>query len=59
MPTKLSTLIIVLTHLRLDKVGDILADDIFKSIFLNEIDCYSILSKLVPRSQINSKPALV
>ena len=39
----------------------ILADDIFKCIFLNEIDkiVIQISLKLVPRSPINDKPALV
>ena len=50
-----------LTHLPLDKMADILADDIFKPIFLNENDIIliKIALKLFPRSPIDNKPALV
>ena len=48
----------LLTHLPLGKMAPILADDIFKSIFLNEK--YRILIKIslkfVPRSPIDNKP---
>ena len=42
-------------------MATILADDIFKCIFLNEDDKIpiQISLKLAPRSQIDSKPALV
>ena len=51
----------MLTHLSLDKMAAILADDNFKCIFLNENDriLIGISLKFVPRSQIDSKPALV
>ena len=51
----------VLTHLPLNKMAAILADGIFKSIFLNENDRISIQISLtfVPRSPINNKAALV
>ena len=51
----------VLTHLPLDKMADILADDNFGSIFLNENDGISIRIslKFVPRSPIDNNPALV
>ena len=50
-----------LTHLPLDKMATILADDIFKCIFLNENDRIPIRIslKFVPRSPIDNKPALV
>ena len=50
-----------LTHLPLDKMADILADDIFKSIFLNEKDKIpvQISLKLVPGGPTDNKPALV
>ena len=54
--------ILLLTHLRLDKMAAILADDIFKSIFLNENDRIPIqisLKFVVPRGPIDNKPALV
>ena len=49
------------THLPLDKMAAILADDIFKCIFLNENDksMIQISLKLVPRSPVDNKPALV
>ena len=49
------------THLSLDKVAAILADDIFKCIFLNERDeiKIQISLKLVPRGPIDNKPAVV
>ena len=42
-------------------MADILADDIFKCIFLNENDriLIQISLKFVPRGPINNKPALV
>ena len=45
----------------LDKMAVILADNIFKCIFLNEKDkiLIQISSKLVPRGPIDNKPALV
>ena len=48
------------THLPLDIIAAILADDIFKGIFLNETDKIQIQIslKLVPRSPINNKSAL-
>ena len=51
----------VLTHLLLNKMASILADDIFISIFLNADDKIpiQISLKLFPRSQINISPALV
>ena len=50
-----------LTHLPLDKTADILADDLFKCIFLNENYRIpiQISLKCVARSLINNKPALV
>ena len=50
-----------LTHLPLDKMAAILADDIFKCVFLNETDRIpiQISLKFVPRSPIGNKPALV
>ena len=50
-----------LAHLPLDKMTAILADDIFKCIFLNENDWIpiQISLKFVPRSPIDNKPALV
>ena len=49
----------VLTHLPLDKMAAILADDIFKCIFLNETDRIQIQIslKLVPKSPIDNKRA--
>ena len=49
------------THLSLDKMAAILADDIFKCIFLNENDWIpiQISLKLVPGSPIDNKPAQV
>ena len=51
----------VLTHLSLNKMPTLLADDIFISIFLSEDDKIpiQISLKLVPRSPINISPALV
>ena len=45
----------------LDKMAVILADNIFKCIFLNEKDkiLIQIALKLVPRGPIDNKPALV
>ena len=50
-----------LTHLPLDKMDDIPADDIFKCIFLNENDriLIQISLKSVPRSPIDNKTVLV
>ena len=50
-----------LTHLPLDKMAAILADDIFKCIFLNlNVKILIKISlKLVPRGSIDNKPALV
>ena len=50
-----------LTHLPLEKMAAILADDNFKCILLNENDRIpiQISLKFVPRSQIDNKPALV
>ena len=49
------------THLSLDKMAAILADDIFKWIFLNENDriLIRISLKYIPRNPIHNKPALV
>ena len=51
----------MLTHLPLDKMAAILADNIFKCIFLNENDriLIQISLKFVPRGPIDNKPALV
>ena len=51
----------VLTHLPLDKMAAILADDIFNCIFVNENDRIQIQISLkyVSRSPIDSKPGLV
>ena len=50
-----------LTHLPLDKMADILADDMFKCIFVNENDRIpiQISLKFVPRSPIDNKPSMV
>ena len=50
-----------LTHLPLDKMAAMLADYIFKCIFLNENDRIriQISMKYVPRSPIDNKTALV
>ena len=50
-----------LTHLPLDKMAAILADGIFKSIFLNENDLIliPISLKFVHRCPIDNKAALV
>ena len=52
---------ILLTHLPLDKMAAILADDNFKRIFVNENYRIpiSFSLKFVPRSPIDNKPALV
>ena len=59
--TSVAKLALELTHLPLNKMAAILADDIFKCIFLNQN--YRILIqislKCVPRSQIDNKPAMV
>ena len=49
-----------LTHLPLDKMAAILADDISKRIFLNEKlrILIEISLKFVPKSPINNNPAL-
>ena len=50
-----------LTHLPLDKMATISADDNLKCIFLNENDriLIRISLKFIPKSAIDSKPALV
>ena len=50
-----------LTHLPLDKMAAILADDTFKCIFLNENDIIpiQISLKFIPRIPFDNKPALV
>ena len=50
-----------LTHLPLDKMATVLADDSFRCILLNENDriLMRISLKFVPRSSIDNKPALV
>ena len=50
-----------LSHLPLDKMAAILADDNFKCIFLNENDRIPtwITLKFVPKSSIDNTPALV
>ena len=50
-----------LTHLHLEKMVAILADDIFKWIFVNKNDKFpiQISLKFVLRSQIDNKAALV
>ena len=50
-----------LTHLPLDKMAAVLADDVFNCIFLNENDRIQIKISLkyVPRSPIDNKQALV
>ena len=50
-----------LTHLPLDKIAAILADNIFKCIFLNDKFCIliKISLKFVPRGPIYNNPALV
>ena len=52
---------IALTHLRLDKMAAILADDNFKCNFLNKNDGIpnQISLKLVFRSPIDNKPVLI
>ena len=51
----------VLTHLPLDKMGVILADDTYKCIFLTEKDRIQIQMslKFVARIPVDIKPALV
>ena len=51
----------LLTHLSLDKMAAILADDIFKLIFLNENGriFIQISLKFVSKSPIDNNPALV
>ena len=48
-------------HLPLDKMAAILADNIFKHIFLNEKFCIliKISLKFVPKGPIDNNPALV
>ena len=50
-----------LTHLPLEIIATILADDNFKCILMNENDkiLIQISLKFVPRSPIDNKPALV
>ena len=51
----------LLTHLPLDKMAAILADDIFKCIFLNENDriAIQISLKFAPDSPIDNNPPLI
>ena len=51
--------LVLLTHLPLDKMGAILADDIFKRIFLNNNVIISIefSLKFIPKGSINNTPA--
>ena len=55
-----SALVEVKTHLPLDKMAAILADDIFKCVFLNENIWISIKIslKFVPNVRISKNPAL-
>ena len=50
-----------LTHLLLDNMAAILADDIFRCIFVNENICIlnKISLKFVPKGPIGNKPAMV
>ena len=50
-----------LTHLPLDKMAGILADNIFRCIFVNEMFCIliKISLKFVAKGPINNNPALV
>ena len=50
-----------LTHLSLDKNGAILAEDIFRCIFVNEKFCIliKISLKFVPKGPIDYNPVLV
>ena len=50
-----------LTHLALDKMAAILADDIFKCIFVNKkiSILIEISLKFVPKGPIDNNPALV
>ena len=52
---------VILTHLPLDKMATILADNIFKYIFVNENFCIliDISLKFVPKGQVSSIPPLV
>ena len=58
---RLVTLVVMLTHLSLDKMADTFADDIFKWISLNENVRISmqISLKFVPRGSNDNKSALV
>ena len=60
-PTSKAVTATPLTHLPLDKMDAIVADDNFKCILLNENDkiLIWISLKCVPRSPIDNKPALV
>ena len=51
----------MLTHLPLGKMAAILADNIFRCIFMNEMFCIliRISLKFVPRGPIDNRPALV
>ena len=53
--------LLTLTQLPLDKMAAILADDIFRCIFMNEKFCIliEISLKFVPKGPINNNPALV
>ena len=50
-----------LTHLPLDKMAAIFADNIFRCIFVNEKFCILVKISLqfVPKSPIDNNPALV
>ena len=52
---------LVLTRLSLDKMAANFADDIFKSIFVNEKFCFPIQISLnyVPKGPIDNNPAMV
>ena len=54
---KVFLVVMLLTHWSLDKMAAILADDIFKWIFLNENG--RIQSQIVPKSAIDNMPPLV
>ena len=52
---------VYLTHIPLEKMATIFADDIFKCIFMNEVFCISIKIslKFVPEGPIDNKSVLV
>ena len=59
--SRMGVVLVKFTHLPLDKMAAILADDILKWIFLNENGriLIQISLKFVPRSPVGNKPALV